>query len=146
MCLQINNICSNRKSIPLMASYLVLEEEKSYKQRNPQTMRYLHLLRKQAENNFKVAKINLSLLTQRMPIWLSHQTWIENIHIQLHYNSNMAARARLNEIQGQCESVIWRPWQMTTNNDLFLLNPLSQGDFTWRQSHALRRNSIFYTV
>lgn len=71
MCAQIK-MCSNRKSIPLMASYLVLEEWKNYKQRNPQTMEYLHLLRKQAENNSKVAEINLSLLIQRRPTWLGH--------------------------------------------------------------------------
>lgn len=50
-------------------------------------MKYLHLLRKQAENNFKDAEINLSLLTQKRPIWLGYQTWVENTFVQLYYSS-----------------------------------------------------------
>lgn len=72
MCAQIK-MCSNRKSIPLMASYLVLEERRTINKEIPKQWKYSHLLRKQAENNSKVAEINLSVLIQRRPIWLGHQ-------------------------------------------------------------------------
>lgn len=63
-------------------------------------MKYVHLLRKQTENNFKDAKINLSLLTQRRPIWLGHQTWVENKSVQLYYSSQYGCEGQA-EVQSQ---------------------------------------------
>lgn len=70
MCAEIK-MCSNRKSIPLMTSYLYWRNKRINKEIPNEVFTSS---RKPAENNFEVAKINFSLSTLKKPDWLCHQT------------------------------------------------------------------------